>query len=164
MGLAAETTGIMETMNRATFEYLRTRKQFGTTLSVFQALRHSAADMFSAAEQAAHLCHRGLNAMERGEPGFSALASAMKALSDDSGKLVSHEAVQLHGGMGVSDELDVSHYLRRLAAIRAELGSADIHRGRFAQTEVDGVESTPLRAEVRAFVQDRKSTRLNSSH
>src|SRR3546814_10528957 len=73
----------------------------------------------------------------------------MKALSDDSGKLVSHEAVQLHGGMGVSDELDVSHYLRRLAAIRAELGSANIHRGRFAQTEVDGVESTPLRAEAR---------------
>src|SRR3546814_2810381 len=97
--------------------------------------------MFAAAEQAAHVCHRGLNAMERGEPGVSALASAMKALSDDSGKLVSHEAVQLHGGMGVSDELDVGHYLRRLAAIRAELGSADIHRGRFAQTEVDGVES-----------------------
>src|SRR3546814_4465459 len=77
-----------------------TRKQFGTTLSGFQALRHRAADMFAAAEQAAHLCHRGLNAMERGEPGVSALASAMKALSDDSGKLVSHEAVQLHGGMG----------------------------------------------------------------
>src|SRR3546814_10145070 len=83
MGLAAETTGIMETLNRATFEYLRTRKQFGTTLSGFQALRHRAADMFAAAEQAAHLCHRGLNAMERGEPGVSALASAMKALRSD---------------------------------------------------------------------------------
>src|SRR3546814_17505719 len=114
--------------------------------------------MFAAAEQAAHLCHRGLNAMERGEPGVSALASAMKALSDDSGKLVSHEAVQLHGGMGVSDELDVSHYLRRLAAIRAELGSADFHSGRISQTDVDGEEQTPLRAATERLVKGKRGS------
>jgi alkylation response protein AidB-like acyl-CoA dehydrogenase len=132
-GLAAEAVGIIDALNAATFAYLGTRKQFGLTLASFQALQHRAADMFAAAEEARILTARAIAAVDEGGPGRFALASAVKALVDDAGRKVGHEAVQLHGGMGVSDELNVSHYMRRLAAIRAELGSADVHREQFAK-------------------------------
>jgi alkylation response protein AidB-like acyl-CoA dehydrogenase len=131
-GLAAEAVGIMRALNEATFGYLGTRKQFGVTLASFQALQHRAADMFIAAEEATILTERAIDAMD-GPPDAkrSALVSAAKAVIDTAGRKIGHEAVQLHGGMGVSDELNVSHFMRRLAAIRAQLGSADFHRGRF---------------------------------
>ncbi len=131
-GLAAEAVGVIDALNVATFAYLQTRKQFGVPLASFQALQHRAADMFAAAEEARILTSRLVTAVDANGPGRFALASAVKACVDDAGRRVGHEAVQLHGGMGVSDELNISHFMRRLAAIRAELGSADIHRARFA--------------------------------
>lgn len=155
VGLAAETCGLAAATNAATFAYLRTRKQFGVTLSSFQALQHRAADMFMAAEEARHLCHAAIEAIDTRRPNGSALASAAKALADASGRRIGHEAVQMHGGMGVSDELDVSHFARRFAAIRAEMGSADSHRLRFLDegppTDVDGSDNS-FRTEVRSFV------------
>ncbi len=155
IGLAAEATGIIAMLNAATFAYLRTRKQFGVTLSSFQALQHRAADMFSAQEEVRVLTGRAIDAIDNNAPGAHALASAAKALADDLGKRVAHDAVQMHGGMGVSDELSISHGLRRLAAIRAEWGSADIHRARFAAlggASLDESEDlAAFRAEVRAF-------------
>lgn len=65
----------------------------------------------------------------------SAALSAAKVIADAGGRRIGHEAIQLHGGMGVSDELNVSHYARRLAAIRADLGGADAHRLRFASLQ-----------------------------
>jgi alkylation response protein AidB-like acyl-CoA dehydrogenase len=131
-GLAAETVGIVEAANKATFEYLTTRKQFGVPLASFQALQHRAADMQIAAQELGTLLGLAIEGLERA-PGAqrSALLAALKSVADTAGCRVGHEAVQLHGGMGVSDELNISHYARRLAAIRAELGSADIHRSRF---------------------------------
>ncbi len=131
-GMAAETVGIIEALNAATFEYLKTRKQFGVTLASFQALQHRAADMFTGAEEARILTSRLIDAIDADTPSRFALASATKRRTDEIGRKVSHEAVQMHGGMGVSDELNISHYMRRLAAIRAELGSADVHLARFA--------------------------------
>jgi alkylation response protein AidB-like acyl-CoA dehydrogenase len=131
-GLAAEAVGMIDALNQATFAYLQARRQFGVPLAQFQALQHRAADMFAAAEEARILTARLIAAVDAAGPGRFALASAVKALVDDAGRKVGHEAVQLHGGMGVSDELNISHFMRRLAAIRAELGSADIHRARFA--------------------------------
>jgi len=136
-GLAAETSGIINAVNRATFEYLRTRKQFGATLASFQALQHRAADMFVGAEEVRIMTSRLIEAVDDGAPLRFKLASATKVLTDDVGRKIGHESVQMHGGMGVSDELNISHYLRRLAAIRAELGSADIHRARFALINED---------------------------
>lgn len=153
VGLAAETVGIVIALNQATFEYLRTREQFGVPLSSFQALQHRAADMFSSAEEARALTERAIDAIDSGEADRNALSSAVKVVTDEAGRRIGHEAVQMHGGMGVSDELDVSHYLRRLAAIRAELGSADVHRARFASRGAQLVTETPFRAEVRKFVQ-----------
>jgi len=131
-GLAAEAVGILRALNETTFAYLGTRKQFGATLASFQALQHRAADMQIAAEEAEILTRRAIEAMD-GPAGAarSALVSAVKTVIDAAGRRVGHEAVQLHGGMGVSDELDVSHFMRRLAAMRAEFGSADLHRARF---------------------------------
>ncbi|MEC3909119.1 acyl-CoA dehydrogenase family protein [Sphingobium sp. CR2-8] len=152
IALAAEATGIMVALNAATYAYLGTRKQFGVPLATFQALQHRAADMHATAEEARVLTELAINAFDASRSDRSALASAAKALVDEAGRKIGHEAVQMHGGMGVSDELDVSHYMRRLAAIRAELGSADLHRARYAGLGVSVVQETAFRAEVRDFV------------
>ncbi|MEJ7935531.1 acyl-CoA dehydrogenase family protein [Sphingobium sp. AN558] len=152
IALAAEAVGIVTALNAATFAYLSTRKQFGLPLASFQALQHRAADMYAAAEEARVVTERAIESFDTGAADRAALASAAKALVDDAARRIGHEAVQMHGGMGVSDELDVSHYMRRLAAIRAELGSADVHRARFAGLGVNVVQESPFRAEVREFV------------
>jgi alkylation response protein AidB-like acyl-CoA dehydrogenase len=102
-----------------------------------------------------------------GEHG-NALLSALKAVADTAGRTVGHESVQLHGGMGVSDELSISHYARRLATIRAELGGADLHRQRFG-TDVaigdllelqDSVEARAWRQSVREFTRTHLPERI----
>ncbi len=156
IGLAAEACGIVDALNAATFAYLRTRQQFGVPLASFQALQHRAADMFAAGEELRVLTDRAIAALDAAAPNAHALAAAAKALADDAGKRVGHAAVQLHGGMGVSDELDISHYLRRLAAIRAEFGGADAHRARFAALGgarlSESAEMAAFRGEVHEFV------------
>jgi len=132
IGLAAETAGIIDALNAATFAYMGVRKQFGAFLATFQALQHRAADMFAGAEEVRALTALAIDATDAAGPSRFALACAVKALADDAGLKIGHEAVQIHGGMGVSDELDVSHYMRRLAVIRSEFGGADIHRAHFA--------------------------------
>jgi alkylation response protein AidB-like acyl-CoA dehydrogenase len=131
-GLAAETAGIVEAANAATYKYLGERKQFGVPLASFQALRHRAANMEIAGLELNAMLELAIESMAT-VPGRdrTALLAALKSVADSSGRLVGHEAIQLHGGMGVSDELNISHYGRRLATIRAELGSAAAHRQRF---------------------------------
>ncbi len=159
-GLAAETAGLIEAANAATFEYLTTRKQFGVAIGSFQALQHRAADMKTAEEELRALLDLAIVALVAPPSAQrSALVSALKVVADVSGRRVGHEAVQMHGGMGVSDELDISHRARRLAAIRAEWGGADVHRQRFgADQDLSALlalqESESTRAwrdEVRAF-------------
>jgi alkylation response protein AidB-like acyl-CoA dehydrogenase len=136
LGLAAESAGIVGALNRATFSYLGSRKQFGVTLANFQALQHRAADMFIASEEICAAVSYGIEALSNPPAAVrSAAICAAKVIADAAARRVGHEAVQMHGGMGVSDELNVSHYMRRLAAIRAELGSADTHRLRFASLQ-----------------------------
>lgn len=133
LGLAAETAGIVGALNRTTFAYLGNRKQFGVPLATFQALQHRAADMFIAAEEIAAAVNHAIDALGTSPCATrSAAICAAKVIADSGARRVGHEAVQMHGGMGVSDELNVSHYARRLAAIRADLGNADAHRLRFA--------------------------------
>jgi alkylation response protein AidB-like acyl-CoA dehydrogenase len=132
LGLAAETAGIVAALNQATFSYLMTREQFGTAIGNFQALQHRAANMWIAAEELLAIVELAIDNIA-GAPSNQrdAIISATKVIADKSGRLVGNDAVQLHGGMGVSDELIVSHYFRRLAAIRTEYGSHDAHRIRF---------------------------------
>ena len=132
LGLAAETAGIVDASNRATFSYLMTRKQFGTVIGNFQALQHRAADMYIAQEELQSAVESAIEALGQSHGNARLVAvSAAKVIADSRGQRVGAEAVQMHGGMGVSDELNISHYHRRLVAIRAELGSADLHRQRF---------------------------------
>ena len=132
LAMAAETAGILGMLNAATFTYLGTRKQFGVTIGSFQALQHRAADCYIAEQEVDAALELAIAAIESGDAAQrSAAVSAAKALADRLGRRVGHDAVQLHGGMGVSDELDVSHYARRLATMRAELGAADLHELRF---------------------------------
>ena len=136
LGLAAEAAGIIGALNRATFSYLNSRKQFGVPLGSFQALQHRAADMFIAAEEISAAVNYAIGALTNstGVARSAAICSA-KVVADVAGRRVGHEAVQMHGAMGVSDELNVSHFARRLTTIRAELGSADVHRQRMANLQ-----------------------------
>lgn len=128
----AEAVGILESLNSATFSYLMTRRQFGVLLGSFQALQHRAADMYITAEEALAIVDAAIDSFgSESNQSRHALVSAAVVVTDTAGRLIGDEAVQLHGGMGVSDELIVSHYARRLVTIRYRHGSADAHRLRF---------------------------------
>lgn len=136
VGLSVETAALVAAANAATFDYLNTRKQFGVALSSFQALQHKAADMAIAAEEAAAMASLAVDSL--GEPAEASRSAAILRASlacDVAGRTVAHAAVQLFGGMGVSDELLVSHYARRLAAIRTQIGSMDARAARLSDIE-----------------------------
>ncbi|MGE5096479.1 MAG: acyl-CoA dehydrogenase family protein [Betaproteobacteria bacterium] len=133
--LCAEAVGAMKSANDATLAYLKTRKQFGVPIGSFQALQHRMVDMVIDCEQARSMaslaCARvdgDIDAMERAR-----IVSAAKIKIADAARHISQEAVQLHGGMGMSDELKVSHTFRRLTMIARELGDVDHHLERFAR-------------------------------
>jgi alkylation response protein AidB-like acyl-CoA dehydrogenase len=130
--LCAEAVGVMNALNAATLEYLKTRKQFGVAIGTFQALKHRMADMLIAAEQSRSMAiiaavNADAHAIER-----SRCVAAAKAYIGQAGRLIGQQAVQLHGGMGVVDEHIVSHYFKRLTMIDLTFGDADYHLGRFS--------------------------------
>ncbi|HJS38088.1 MAG TPA: acyl-CoA dehydrogenase family protein [Burkholderiales bacterium] len=133
--VCAEAVGAMKFACDTTLEYLKTRKQFGVPIGTFQALQHRMVDMFVAHEQARSMaclaCSKvdgAADAMERARA-----VSAAKIKIADNARLVSQEAIQLHGGMGMSEELKVSHSFRRLTMIAQQFGDADHHLERFAR-------------------------------
>jgi alkylation response protein AidB-like acyl-CoA dehydrogenase len=129
LGVSAEAAGIIESLNSATFSYLNLRRQFGSALSGFQALQHRAADMWIVSEELQAVMGLAIDAMgDAPDVRRSTIMAAARVVADTATRRVGNEAVQLHGGIGVSDELVVSHYFRRLAAIRGEWGNADAHR------------------------------------
>ncbi|HEY5293323.1 MAG TPA: acyl-CoA dehydrogenase family protein, partial [Burkholderiales bacterium] len=131
--LCAEAVGAMEALNAATFEYLKTRQQFGRPIGSFQALQHRAVDMFIHCEQSrsmAYLASVKVQSEDTNERRRT--VSAAKIQIGRSGRAISQEAIQLHGGMGVSNELAAGHYAKRLTLINATLGDVDHHAERFA--------------------------------
>ena len=132
--VCAEAVGAMKFACDTTLEYLKTRKQFGVPIGSFQALQHRLVDMFIALEQARSMACLACSRID--QPGDSRerarAVSAAKIKIADSARHISQEAVQLHGGMGMSDELKVSHTFRRLTVIAGQLGDADHHLARFA--------------------------------
>lgn len=134
-GLSAEAAGILRAACDETFAYLTTRKQFGVPLASFQALQHRAADMHIAAEEARVLAARAADLLDAASPGAALMAAAAKARIDEVARRAMNDAVQLHGGMGVSDELIISHYFHRIAAIRAEGGAAEDLRAYVARSQ-----------------------------
>lgn len=134
--LCSEAVGAMKFANEATLEYLKTRKQFGVPIGTFQALQHRMVDMMISYEQAKSMaCLASVKVESADDAERKHVVSAAKIKIADACRHVSQESVQLHGGMGMTEELKVSHTFRRLTTIMQTFGDADHHLDRFAATE-----------------------------
>ena len=136
----AEAVGAMQFANDTTLEYLKTRQQFGAPIGTFQVLQHRMVEMFITVEQARSMaylvCSRvdsATNPTERAR-----IVSAAKIKIADACRQISQESVQLHGGMGMTEEMKVSHTFRRLTMIAQQFGDADHHLDRFATLDDTG--------------------------
>ncbi len=131
----AEAVGAMKFACESTLEYLKTRTQFGVPSGTFQALQHRIVDLFIESEQARSMACLACSKVDQaGSPRERARAvSSAKIKIADAARRISQESVQLHGGMGMSEELKVSHTFRRLTVLADEFGDADTHLARFAQ-------------------------------
>ena len=132
--LCADAIGAMRYAHEATLEYTKTRRQFGTAIASFQVLQHRMVEMLITLEQARSMAilaaakvDSGCSAAER-----SRAVSAAKIKIADAARLISQESVQLHGGMGMTEELKISHTFRRLTMAAQRFGDADHHLERFA--------------------------------
>lgn len=126
--LCAEAVGAMEALNETTLEYIKTRKQFGVPIGKFQVLQHRMADMFIAAEQAKSMAILAASEADSGDRAKRREAISMaKALVGQSARYVGQQAVQLHGGMGVTEEMFAAHLFKRLTLINLLFGDADHH-------------------------------------
>jgi alkylation response protein AidB-like acyl-CoA dehydrogenase len=132
--VCAEAVGALKYSNDATLDYVKTRSQFGVPIGSFQALQHRLVDMFIEAEQATSMALLACATVDgESDPARrQRIVSAAKIRIADACRLVSQESVQLHGGMGMSDDVKVSHTFRRLTMIAQQFGDADHHLERFA--------------------------------
>ncbi|MBZ0235441.1 MAG: acyl-CoA dehydrogenase, partial [Deltaproteobacteria bacterium] len=131
--LTAEMLGAADAVFRTTIEYLKQRHQFGVAIGSFQALKHRAAHMFCELELTRSVVRAALVAIDRATPDAAALVSAAKARASDTFTLVSAEAIQMHGGIGVTDDLDVGLYYKRAKVAELTFGAPAYHRDRFAR-------------------------------
>ena len=131
MALAAEAVGIMEQLNTKTVEYTKTREQFGVAIGSFQALQHRMVETFMAYEQTKSLLYRAVCALTDEKEDAATAVHALKVMVDKAGKHIFGEAIQIHGGMGITDELDIGHYAKRLMMINTTFGNGDHHQAKF---------------------------------
>jgi alkylation response protein AidB-like acyl-CoA dehydrogenase len=131
LALCAEALGAMEAAKSATLEYLRTRKQFGMLIGSFQALQHRMADLLLEIEQARSAVINAAAAIDADRATRERALSAAKASIGRIGALVAEESIQMHGGIGMTWELPLAHYAKRLVMIDHQLGDEDHHLQRF---------------------------------
>ena len=131
LAISAEAMGIMQTMHDKTVEYSKNRVQFGVPISSFQALQHRMVDTLMSCEQSRSLLYWGIMLSNSGDPEANKAISALKYQVGTAGIKVAQEAVQIHGGMGVTWDLDIAHYFKRMTAIDLMFGNADHHLDRF---------------------------------
>jgi alkylation response protein AidB-like acyl-CoA dehydrogenase len=135
IGLCAEAVGVMEKAMWLTRDYLTVRKQFGVTLSTFQALQHRMAEMLIEVELSRVMVQRALAHLNLSRSERQAAISAMKVQVGTSGKFVCGQAIQLHGGIGVTEECAIGHYFKRMTMIEYAMGNSHQHLERLAQSE-----------------------------
>lgn len=133
LALAGEALGIMNQLNAKTLEYTKTRKQFDVVIGSFQALQHRMVDTFMAYEQVKSLLYRALCSWQEGGEDSVETVHALAVLIDKVGKQIFGEAIQIHGGMGLTDELDIGHYAKRLMMINTSFGDGDYHQEKFCE-------------------------------
>ncbi len=132
VAVCAEAVGAMKVLHDATHEYLKTRQQFGQPIGKFQVLQHRMVDMFINYEEAKSMALMATLRVDD-EPAVRAQAvSAAKVQIGKSGRFVGQESVQLHGGMGMTDELNVGSYFKRLTMIEVLFGNTDYHLNKYA--------------------------------
>ena len=131
LAICGEAVGIMGKLNETTVEYTRTREQFGVAIASFQALQHRMVDTFMSYEQAKSLLYRAVCSAKAGSEDAQKDLHALKVGVARYGKHVGDEAIQLHGGMGLTEELSVSHFARRLMMINTTFGNGDYHQQKF---------------------------------
>ena len=131
LAVSAEAVGIMQAMHDKTLEYSKNRSQFGVPIGSFQALQHRMVDTMTACEQSRSLLYWSVMLAASGESAAAKAISAVKYQVGTAGIHVAREAVQLHGGMGVTWELDIAHYFKRMTAIDLTFGNADFHLDRY---------------------------------
>ncbi len=134
VGICAEAVGALESLLQRTVEYSKTRKQFGTPIGTFQALQHRMADMFiecQLARSIVMMAAMSLDSQDSSEEQTRAV-SAAKSRVGKAIKAVGQEAIQIHGGIGMTDELDVGHYFKRVTALDIQFGDGEYHTERYA--------------------------------
>ena len=122
----------MEILYKDTVEYTGQRQQFGHALSEFQVLQHRMVEMFMEYEQCKSLLYRATLEATQGTTSAQRTIHALKHLVGKAGIFIGENAVQLHGGMGMTEELRIGHYFKRLLVIDAQFGNADHHLQKFA--------------------------------
>lgn len=133
LAVGAEAVGAMEVLYKTTVEYCKTREQFGQPIGKFQVLQHRMVDMFMEHEQAKSLLYMAaLRMSEDDEVEARKAISALKVQIGKGGRFVGQNAIQLHGGMGMTDELNVGHYFKRITAIETLFGNVDYHLKKYA--------------------------------
>jgi alkylation response protein AidB-like acyl-CoA dehydrogenase len=130
--LCAEAIGGMKELNTVTVEYAKTRKQFGSPIGKFQVLQHRMVDMFMAYEQSVSMTYMVTLKLDENDAERARAAAGAKVQIGKAGRFVGQQAVQLHGGMGMTDELNVGHYFKRLTMIDTQFGNVDYQLKRFA--------------------------------
>ncbi len=131
LALCAEAVGMMEKLYKETVEYSKNRKQFGVPIAVFQALQHRMVDMFTLHEECKSLLLRAVMSMAADDEDQVKNVSALKYAIATKGQKVAHEAIQIFGGMGMTDEMSVGMYLKRINVINTLFGNGDYHLKRF---------------------------------
>ncbi len=131
LALCAEAVGVMDVAKQMTLEYLRTRKQFGVPIGSFQALQHRMADVLLEIEQARSAVINAAAAMQADRTTRERAISAAKFSIGRIGTLVAEESIQMHGGIGMTWELPMTHYAKRLVMIDHQLGDEDHHLARY---------------------------------
>jgi hypothetical protein len=143
LAVAADALGAMESLNAQTLEYLKTRKQFGTHIGSFQALQHRMVDMFAACENTKSLLYRAVCAMDAGDEDAQRSLLALKVMVGRAGRKIGGEGIQMHGGMGMTEELPVGAYVKRLMIANTLFGDADYQQQRFSAL-VNAEEKQPV--------------------
>ncbi len=136
--ICAEASGAMQVLHGQTVEYAKNRKQFGVPISSFQVLQHAMVDMFIEHQQSLSMTYQVTLRLGEDDVSRMKAASAAKVQIGKSARFVGQNAVQIHGGMGVTDELAASHYFKRLTMIDTQFGNVDYHLRRY--TDLAGQE------------------------
>jgi alkylation response protein AidB-like acyl-CoA dehydrogenase len=135
IGLSAEMLGTFDEAFERTLAYLKEREQFGVKIGSFQALRHRAADMFCELELARSVVREALAALDEDREDVPQMASAAKARCSDVSSLITREALQMHGGIGMTDEEEIGLFFKRAKTAELTLGDAIYHRDRYASLQ-----------------------------